>query len=145
MHHYVEITHPNQWYLYLVFYLFKLGEKYICRHTITESYCTSLLYHRTISQRVAEGHSHLNHVYASSLQRTYHISCTLYGRTSCTEIYRQQFTILTLGEQFVYLVHLCCFLYCYLIFAKKAFSASTFLTAGAVSNCELRSMPANIG
>ena len=74
----------------------KLLEYVLQRDAIAQGCGTCTLNDRAVGERVAEGYSHLYHVYTPALQRQYHVGSTVKGWTACTEIYREQLAVATL-------------------------------------------------
>ena len=93
VHDRVEITHQYQWKLYFILDSLQLAEELLHGHSVLQGLGSCALNHRTISQRIAERDSYLNHVDALTFHRLNHIAGAFQGWAASTEIQAQKLAV----------------------------------------------------
>ena len=94
VHHGIQIAHQHQGNVHLVLDGLQLGEEFLHGHSVLQRHGSGTLYHRAVSQGVAEGNAHLYHVDALALHRLDDIARAVQRGTASTEIQAQQLAFL---------------------------------------------------
>ena len=84
----------------------QLGKQCSEGHAVLQGGGGSILNNRTVGHRVTKGNAYFYHVNASLLHGENHVTGTIEGRGSGTEIERQELLIATMGKKGINLIHL---------------------------------------
>ena len=93
VHDWVQITHQHEWKLHFILDFLQLGEEFLHRHSVLQSHGSGTLDNRTISQRITERDSYLNHIYPLAFHRLNYITGTFQSWASGAKIQAQKLAV----------------------------------------------------
>ena len=101
----VEVTHQDKGDFDLFLDGLQLPEQQFKVHAVVQGLSRSRLDDGSVSQGVAEGNAYFDKIYATTLHREDDISRAVEGGSTGTEVEAKEFTVASVGEELVYLVH----------------------------------------
>ena len=103
----IEIAHEDERYMHLILDSTELLEEEGERHPIFQCLGGGTLNDGTIGEGVAERDADFNEVDAPALKSEDDISSAVEGGAAGTEVYGEEFTVASVGEKGIYLIHCC--------------------------------------